>query len=842
MEEKLPENEPVPAHLDEHVADDIEIEEEFHHVNNPAAGIKPIVKKYLSLPIHVEQSGNKFYFGDNDAKVEILVVSDEIIRVRLAPHGVFLEEFSYGVPKIELKATAFSLSQNEDDYIVSTGVINCHVRKKDFFIYFSDNQDNITSKDAVQMHWEENIKFGGYYVFCTKECQKEESFFGLGDKPTELNLRGKRLRNWNTDAYSFAWNQDPLYRSIPFYISLNKGIAHGIFFDNTFKSTFDFGAEDKTKTSFWADGGELQYYYIHGPHMMDVVKRYHSLTGTHPMPPLWALGYHQCRWSYYPESKVRSVARGFRQNKIPCDGIYLDIDYMDGYRCFTWNRKYFPDPKKMIKELSDQGFKTVVIIDPGIRVDDNYSVFKEGKEKKYFCRRCDDYFMEGHVWPGRCQFPDFTNPEVRNWWGGLFDELVQLGVAGVWNDMNEPAVFGAGTFPDDVRHQYDGFRGSHRKAHNVYGMQMVRATYEGLLKLMKNKRPFTITRAGYSGVQRYSSVWTGDNVATWEHLQLGNIQCQRLSISGISFCGTDIGGFSGEPTGELFTRWIQMGTFSPFMRAHSAGDTKEREPWSFGEPFTTINRNFIELRYRLMPYFYSAFWEHHRYGFPILRPVVMQEQEVYTNHFRQDEFTYGDKILICPVMRPGQKNRKLYLPKGTWYNFWTYELVEGGKELVVPTPLETIPIFVKAGSVIPEYPVMQYVGEKEIEEVTLNIYYSNYEVNSFFFEDYGETFAYEQDIYLEKKFVVKGDEALLHIRQSMEGLYTPRYENYHLNIFGLPFKASKILADSKDILDFTTDENNRLELKVRKNFKYIEILKLEDELTEQENSFLTDER
>jgi alpha-glucosidase len=801
----------------------VEEEEEFHHLNNPVEGLKPIIKKYLTVPKNVQQEGNKFCFSDGDATVEIMIVTSEIIRVRLAPHSVFLEDFSYAVPKLENKTKDFKLTENDSEYMVSTVAVNCHISKSNFHISFSDTEGHITSADAVPMHWEENVKFGGYYVYSTKVCQEEESFFGLGDKPTDFNLRGKRLKNWNTDAYSFAWNQDPLYRSIPFYISLNENIAHGIFFDNTFKAHFDFGAEDPTKTSFWADGGELQFYYIHGPHMMDVVKRYHFITGTHPMPPLWALGYHQCRWSYYPESKVRKIANGFRENKIPCDGIYLDIDYMDGYRCFTWNTKYFPDPKKMIRELAADGFKTVVIIDPGIRVDDHYSVFKEGKKNRYFCRRSDDYFMEGHVWPGRCQFPDFTNPEVREWWGGLFEGLVEAGVAGVWNDMNEPAVFGSGTFPDDVRHQYDGHRGSHRKAHNIYGMQMVRATYDGLRKIMKNKRPFTISRAGYAGVQRFSSVWTGDNVASWEHLVLGNIQCQRLSISGIPFCGTDIGGFSGEPDGELFTRWIQLGTFSPFMRAHSAGDTKEREPWSFGEPYTAINRKFIELRYRLIPYLYSVFWEHHRYGFPILRPVIMHEQEVYKNHFRQDEFTYGDKILVCPVLAPGEKTRRVYLPKGKWYYFWTNQLIDGGKEVEVPTPLETMPIFMKAGSVIPEYPVMQYMGEKEIEEVRLNVYYSDYEVNSFLFEDYGETFAYEQDIYLEKKFVVEGKAHKLTIQQSMEGLYTPRYENYSLHVVGLPFKPNRVIADDKEVKEFTFTKDKILNLTLRKNFAHLVI-------------------
>jgi alpha-glucosidase len=823
MEDNIPSTEPIP---ESPAVKLIEQEEEiFQHVNNPVLGLKPIVKKYLGAPKSVEQKDNKFFFSDGEATVEVTVVTDEIIKVRMAPHGVFLEEFSYAVPKLNTKVSVFHLHDNAEEYRISTNTVNCHINKTNFFVSFSDSQNHVTSADAVQMHWEENVQFGGYYVFGTKVCHSKEAFYGLGDKPTDLNLRGKRFVNWNTDAYSFAWNQDPIYRSIPFYISLNEGISHGIFFDNTFKAHFDFGAEDRSKTSFWADGGELQYYYIHGPNMMDVVKRYHLLTGTHPMPPLWALGYHQCRWSYYPESKVMKVAKGFRENQIPCDGIYLDIDYMDGYRCFTWNRKYFPDPKKMIKELAADGFKTVVIIDPGIRVDDNYSVFKEGKAKRYFCRRSDDYFMEGHVWPGRCQFPDFTNPEVREWWGTLFDELVQIGVAGVWNDMNEPAVFGAGTFPDDVRHQYDGYRGSHRKAHNIYGMQMVRATYEGMRKLMKNKRPFTITRAGYSGVQRFTSVWTGDNVASWEHLRLGNVQCQRLSMSGIPFCGTDIGGFSGEPDGELFTRWIQMGTFSPFMRAHSAGDTKEREPWSFGEPFTAINRKFIELRYKLIPYLYSTFWEHHRYGFPILRPVVMQEQDEINNQARQDEFTYGDKILVCPVMEPGQKSRNVYLPKGNWYYYWDNEMVEGGREVEVATPLETIPLFVKAGSVIPEYPVMQYVGEKEIEEVQLNVYYSDVPANSFFFEDYGETFAYEQDIYSEKKFVVSGKASSMTILQTMEGLYTPRYDNYAFNVAGLPFKPAKIIADGKEIAEFTySADQNILQFKFTKTFKHIEVL------------------
>lgn len=798
-----------------------ELDEDVHYLNNPVVGMEPIVKKYLKAVKSYTQRENSFYFYDRDAAVEVRVISDEIIRVRLAPHGVFLEEFSYAVPYSDQRATVFAFDEDEESYRVETNTVNCIIQKKDFLIAFEDHQQGVINEDHTPMHWEENADYGGYYVYATKKAWPEEAFFGLGDKPTQLNLRGRRLQNWNSDTYSFALHQDPLYRSIPFYIGIKDGVSYGIFFDNTFKSHFDFAAEAPDQTSFWSEGGELQYYYIHGPHMMDVVKRYHSLTGTHPMPPLWALGYHQSRWSYYPESKVREIAGTFRKRKIPCDAVYLDIDYMDGYRCFTWNKRYFPNPKKMVKELADEGFKTVVMIDPGIKVDDNYWVFREGKEKKYFCRRCDDYFMEGYVWPGRCQFPDFTNPEVREWWGGLYKELTETGVAGVWNDMNEPAVFGLGTFPVDVRHAYDGQGGSHRKAHNIYGMQMVRATYEGLKKLFKNKRPFTLTRAAFAGTQRYASVWTGDNIASWEHLRVGVLQCQRLSVSGMPFCGTDVGGFSGEPDGELFTRWIQFGTFSPLMRVHSAGDTREREPWSFGEEFEQINRKFIELRYRLLPYIYSVFWEHHRYGFPILRPLVMHEQQVKTNPYREEEFTFGDKILVSPVMEPAQQSKVVYLPAGKWYYYWTDEVFDGRKEHTIPTPLDEMPVFVKAGAVIPEYPVMQYVHEREIEELKLTVYYGDHELNSFSYEDHGDTFAYEQDIYLEKKFTAYGRGNAFLIRQQTEGLYTERYELYLLAVVGLPDPATRVEIDGKAVDDFETDSQGRLHFRSSKNFKQI---------------------
>lgn len=794
------------------------LEGNIQHVNNPVLDLPVIEKKYLRAAVGFHKEGNNFIISDGKAGVEIRVVADDIIRVRLAPQGVFLDDFSYAVIPQEHTAHGYGFTEDTLNYYVNTSSVTCTVSKKNFLVSFSDRTGKVMNADHAPMHWEENPDFGGYYVYCTKTAFADEVFFGCGDKASNLNLRGRRIRNWNSDTYSFSFNQDPLYKTIPFYIGVTGGDAYGIFFDNTFKTYFDFAAEYSDQTSFWSEGGELQYYYIHGPKMMDVVKRYHQLTGTHYMPPMWAIGYHQCRWSYYPEKKVLDVAAEFRKREIPCDALYLDIDYMDGYRCFTWNRQYFPDPRQMIADLSANGFKTVVMIDPGIKVDEDYWVFKEGHDNKYFCRRGDDYFMEGFVWPGRCQFPDYTNPEVRAWWGTLYKGLVEDGVAGFWNDMNEPAVFGRGTFPDDVRHQFDGHRGSHRKAHNIYGMQMVRATYEGLQKLYKNKRPFTITRAAYSGTQRYASVWTGDNIATWEHLRIGSLQLQRLSMSGLSFCGTDIGGFTGNPDGELYTRWMQFGVFSPFMRVHSAGDTRDREPWSFGPEWEMICKKFIELRYKLLPYIYTVFWQQHKYGLPILRPVSMLEQHVYKNLLREEEFAFGDKILISPVLNPGQSTKVVYLPEGDWYYYFNNTVFSGGQEIEVKTPLDEMPIFIKGGAVMPEYPVMQYTDEKKIETLKLNVYFAEGEHRSYGYADHGDTFAYEQNIYLERRFIQIGGAHCTTLLQQREGLYTERYDTYSIYLIGIPFEWKKATADGL-VLEIHTDGSGQQYITVDSDFK-----------------------
>ena len=767
---------------------------------------------------------------ENDVTLQITIVRDSVIRFRYSTTSNFDKDFSYAITKYASTGYNYlEIEEADEDYIITTQKLICHINKINLKVNIYDAKDKtLISHDELGFHWEESYEFGGSIVKMSKTSQDGESYYGLGDKPSHLNLKGKRFENWVTDSYAYGKETDPIYKAIPFYTGLHHGKSYGIFFDNTFRSFFDFAHERKNVTSFWAQGGEMNYYFIYGPKMTDVVANYTDLTGKpHQLPALWTLGYHQCKWSYYPESKVKEVTSKFRELQIPCDAIYLDIDYMEGFRCFTWNKEYFPDPKGMVQELLEDGFKTIVIIDPGIKIDKDYEVFKEGLENDYFCRRADGPYMKGKVWPGECYFPDFTNPKVRDWWAGLFKELIEdIGVKGVWNDMNEPAVMEVPnkTFPDDVRHDYDGNPCSHRKAHNVYGMQMARATYQGLKKFGYPKRPFVITRAAYAGTQRYTSSWTGDNVATWEHLWIANVQAQRMALSGFSFIGSDIGGFAEQPNGELYARWIQLGVFHPFCRTHSSGDHGEQEPWMFGEEITAVVKKFIELRYQLLPYLYTSFWHYLNEGTPILKSLVLYDQEDIQTHYRTDEFIFGDQILVCPIIEPNSKGRRLYLPKGGWYNYWDNKLNSGGREIWVEADLDSMPLFIKEGAIIPKYPIQQYVGEKDIDEVTLDVYFKKGKENSFLFDDAHDGYDYTKGRFSLRTFKLTGKANELIIQQHKAGSFITSYKTFKLKLIGLPFKISKIQIDNVEIDFEAVKVNGDNTLIIDKDFTELHIM------------------
>ena len=760
--------------------------------------------QFPSKIVSFEQDVDSIYFNtDNNVILKITILRDSLIRFRYTTKGYFSNDFSYAIDKTQSHGyNQLEVIEEQQFYLIKTSKVFCKVNKKDLKISIHDIDGFTILEDEIGFHWEECYEHGGNIVKMSKVSKDGESFYGLGDKPTHLNFKGKRVENWATDQYAFHKDQEPLYKVVPFYIGLHHNKAYGIFFDNTFRTYFDFCHERRNVTSFWAEGGEMNYYFFYGPKMSDVVINYTHLTGKPELPPMWTLGYHQCKWSYYPESKVKEVTSKFRELKIPCDAIYLDIDYMEGFRCFTWSKEYFPEPKRMVAELAKDGFKTVVIIDPGIKIDKDYWVYQEALKNDYFCKRADGPFMKGKVWPGECNFPDYTNPEVREWCAGLFKELIsEIGVKGVWNDMNEPAVMDVPgkTFPNDVRHDYDGNPCSHRKAHNVYGTQMARATYEGVKRFSYPKRPFIITRSAYSGAQRYTSSWTGDNVASWEHLWIANIQMQRMSMSGMGFTGSDIGGFAEQPSGELYARWIQLGVFHPFCRTHSSGDHGEQEPWSFGEEVIDITRKFVELRYQLLPYLYTMFWQYVNEGTPMLKPLVYFDQDDFHTHYRTDEFIFGNQILVCPILEPNAQGRRMYLPKGNWYNFWTNELVEGKKELWIKTSFDQIPIFIKEGAIIPKYPVQQYVGELQFDELTLDAYYKLGKEKSTVYEDAQDGYDYNKGRFSLRTFTLNGKEKELIIQQHTEGTFETQYSRFKINLKGLPFKVKRIELDNEKI-------------------------------------------
>lgn len=771
------------------------------------------------------RENNSFFFKCSKTCLRVKVCSDKVIRFSYAAYGRFERDFSYSYAhEYQEDIEHLDIVEESEQFVLTTARLQVVISKHRLLVKIMNKEGRVLQEDEKGYHWEDHRQAGGEIVMMSKKLQSGEHFFGLGDKPTNMDLRGKRFELWGKDTYGFQKGADPLYKNIPFFMGLHHKTAYGVFFDNSFRTFFDFGFERKNVYSYWAEGGEMNYYFIYGPTLMNVAETYADMCGKPEMPPLWALGYHQCKWSYYPEKLVRDICKEFRDRKIPCDAIYLDIDYMDGFRCFTWNKEYFPNPRKMVDDLAKDGFKTIVIIDPGIKVDPEYWVYQEAIENEYFCKRMDGPLMKGAVWPGECNFPDFTNPKVRDWWADLFEGLIKEDkIKGIWNDMNEPAVFEVETFPDDVRHNYDGDPCSHRKAHNIYGMQMARATYEGVKKYSYPDRPFVITRSCYSGIQRYSSVWTGDNVASWEHLNLANYMCQRLSISGISFAGSDIGGFIHTPSGELYARWIQLGIFHPFCRTHSSGDHGDQEPWSFGKETEDVVRKFIEFRYTLLPYIYTTFYQNYKYGTPMLRPLVFIDQDDTETYFRQDEFMMGDHLLVCPVTQEEADGRWLYLPQGKWYYYWDDEVFQGGMEVWAEADMNRIPLFVKAGAVIPHYPKMQYVGEVEVKELILHAYFYAKPCKSVLYEDAGDGYGYEKGEANLRTYKTTGNENNFVIMQSIEGNYKSKYTKFDLTIHGVPFEVKDILVDNESV-PFTYDkETRKARLKVKPDFQRLAV-------------------
>jgi len=641
-----------------------------------------------------------------------LVLSDSERRYYVESFGPNIVRFSEKIEHDTPAAIAtkrdfsFSVTASEEESVM-VGLRDCTLRiKKDFSLILSCQEGVLLKEIPFGYHSPEpndhtpvteGRKFigGTEYPLLRSFALTDEAFYGLGDHPGPLNRRGYEFINWNSDQpYAHTDNFKSLYKSSPFVMIKKGGVFFGVFFDNSYKTIFNCGVDER-QWFLGATKGHEDYYLIYGPTAADVVKGFASLVGSFPLPARWTLGYGQSRWSYGSEQAVKDVVGGYKQINIPLSAVYLDIDYMDGFRVFTVDKQRFPHLKELIASLHKEGIKVVAIVDPGVKVDPAYDVYADGLKKKVFGQLGGEPYVN-QVWPGDSVFPSFNEERVRAWWSSLCPRLINYGLDGLWTDMNEPASF-KGPLPNEVRFGDD----AHEKIHNLYGHYMAEATFEGLQAATK-KRPFVITRACFSGTNRYSTVWTGDNQSIYSHLRLAIPQQLNMGLSLMPFVGTDIGGFSGDCPKELMARWIELGSFSPLFRNHSDCACHPQEAFRYPEPIQKIYRRWVRFRYTLTPYYYDLFYEERFNGLPALRPLFMESgEEKFSN--LNTEFMVGSSILVAPVLEPGATSRLLSLPNGKWYSYDGKENLSGG-DYAKDCPLGSALVYVKEGSIIPEYP------------------------------------------------------------------------------------------------------------------------------------------
>jgi alpha-glucosidase len=733
------------------------------------------------------KENNSVLLDAGNAKVMITAYTPEIVRIRMTKSS-FLPDFSYAV--IKSPEASFEIEDKGNDLWLSTGKMYVKVSKNPFRIGFYNNNKECIHEDYSDFGY----SWIGNNVTLDMKLFKDEKFIGLGEKTGGLNRRGSTFVNWNSDVPAYGTNADPIYASIPFYIGMHsQKDVYGLFLDNSYKTTFNMGGSTDDKfTSITIPDGEMNYYFIGGSNVAGIINNYTALTGRAKLPPLWSLGYQQCRWSYFPDKEVMNIASTFREKSIPCDVIYLDINYMDNYKVFTFSPQNFPQPAEMVKKLKDMGFHVVCIIDPGLKIEEGYPAYDEGVKNNYFVKLPDGKDYVGEVWPGRSHFPDFTNPVVRKWWGKMFSAYTDKGIDGFWNDMNEPSAWGQ-SIPDMVEFNFDGHKTTMLEAHNLFGMQMARSTYEGARDQMNGGRPLTITRATYAGGQRYTTIWTGDNFASDEHMLLGTRLVNSLGVSGFPFAGPDIGGFIGIPSRELITRWLSLAVYTPFMRNHSDYGNLHREPWVFGKDWENIQREMINQRYKLLPYIYSTFKEATETGMPACRTLAIDytfDENIYKNDY-ENEYLFGDNFLVCPVSSK-QEISKVYLPEGNWYRLSNDEFFTGKKSCLVESPISELPVFVKAGAIVPMQSVAQFTAQKTDETLIVHIYNGNEQSKYSYYEDDGLTYSFEKGAYYKRLISFNSQKKSIEFGQK-EGTYASKFKKLKLVLHGFDAKLQPVV-------------------------------------------------
>lgn len=673
----------------------VRIRDRYERHYSPQTVAEPVTEPGGLLSVEESDRGAHFFF--EQAEVEICFLAPDLVRVNWFPG---LQPIPYAIDKHEWQSVATTLKQASDGWTIATDRMSVRVTSAgDLAIYDADGQI-LRSERPPQRQ--------GDQWTAIAPLRAEERVYGLGERATTLNLRQatdsarwpRTYQMWNYDpAGQYGEGQDPLYMCIPVYIALHELGSYLVFYENTFLAKFSFG--DEAIAHF--EGGALRYYVSVGD-PAHLLQRYTELTGRSPLPPKWALGYHQSRWGYQREKNVRREARLFKEHNLPLSAIHLDIDCQVSNRAFTIDPQGFPKLREFTRELAELGVRFITINNPGISLSRKNNLFLEGQILDAFCTYPNGELVVAPVWPGWTVFPDFTHPQVRAWWSRQYAYLLDVGVAGFWHDMNEPAVFatkGDHSLPKIARHHMEGRGGDHREAHNVYGLLEAEAAFCSLREYRPEQRPFIVSRSGWAGLQRYAWTWTGDTMCTWAVLRQTISTVVGLGLSGVPCSGPDIGGFQGNPSAELYLRWFQMATFMVFYRTHSSNSVEPRAPWTFGEPYLSIIRQFLELRYRLMPYIYTLLWETNQTGCPPVRPVFWADPGDRSLWEIEDAFLFGDALLVCPIVQEKQQRRSVTLPQGDWYDFWTDEAIAGHQTIEMTSSLEHIPLLVKAGTVLP---------------------------------------------------------------------------------------------------------------------------------------------
>ena len=692
------------------------------------------------------------YFSN--IKITLTIFENDIVKVFIGDK--YEESISTNGVVDNLEKGEFIVEEDSNFVIIKGTKVLTFVDKNTTEISFKDLEGNIINEDFQPSFKDEE---GNVYISKVNDCL---AYYGLGEKGGDLNKKGCYTENFNTDDPETDDDSITYYKTIPFYVALKEEATYGIFFDNSFRSYFDMGMEMGDRIFFGAIGGQIQYYFIPGENIKEVVKNYTALTGRMEMPPLWSLGYQQCRFSYFSQEEVRELVKTFEEKDIPLDVVYLDIDYMDGFRVMTFKTPNFDNAAGLISDLKEKGIRTITIIDPGVKVDEEYPVFKRGKEGNHFTKKLDGEMFIGAVWPGDSAFPDFSNKDCREWWKSELKKFIsEHGMDGIWNDMNEPCVFNNDhkTMLETCLHNSDNGVIEHKEFHNRYGFEMSRCSKEAQEELHPNERGFSMTRATYAGGQRYSSVWTGDNMSLWSQMRMSISMNANLGISGFSFVGNDVSGFGLDSSEELFIRWMEMGPFIPIFRNHSNMYTRRQEPWAFGPRAEKIAKKSIELRYELLPYIYDLYYISHKEGLPIFRPMIMEYEKDMNLLNMREQFMLGENMLVAPVLYEGERSKTVYLPKGSWFNYFTMEKLQGGKWYKLPCELDEILVFVKEGAIIPTYNKKFRNVKERPNNILLKVFGEN--AKGFHYNDDGHSMEYLEGkyTYMDIK-VVDGKEEL----------------------------------------------------------------------------------